>query len=295
MATYPWKRFWCAREGSISFADDGFVADPEGDGWLSFNPDLRSFEEIAEVPCLAFLGEPGIGKSTALQDAVDAAQAAAVLSGDLVLSINLAGVGSDVGLYRRVFDDPAFRTWHAGSGHLHLFFDSLDEALLESSSIATVLLDELKRCDRDRLSLRIACRTAEWPERLDDGLPLLFGLNNFAALELVPLRRRDVEEAAHIEELDSEAFVRELLLREVVPLAIKPVTLGFLFNLYREGGTFPRDKASCTAGAAFFLPTSVTATAVSANVLAISRVPSASRSPSVSQPSACSQHVIRSG
>src|SRR6266545_6373201 len=243
MATYPWKRFWCAREGSISFADDGFVADPEGDGWLSFNPALRSFEEIADVPCLALLGEPGIGKTTALQDAVGAVEAAAVSSGDLVLSINLAGVGSDVGLYRRVFDDPVFRTWHAGSAHLHLFFDSFDEALLEVGSNATVLLDELKRCDRDRLSLRIACRTAEWPERLDDGLPLLFGLNNFAALELVPLRRRDVEEAAHIEELDSEAFVRELLLREVVPLAIKPVTLGFLFNLYREGGTFPRKQS----------------------------------------------------
>ena len=240
MATYPWKRFWCAREGSISFADDGFVADPEGDGWLSFNPALRSFEEIADVPCLALLGEPGIGKSTALQDAVGAVEAAAVSSGDLVLSINLAGVGSDVGLYRRVFDDPVFRTWHAGSAHLHLFFDSFDEALLEVGSIATVLLDELKRCDRDRLSLRIACRTAEWPERLDNGLPLLFGPEKFAALELVPLRRRDVEGAAQIEELDSGAFVRELLVREVVPLAIKPVTLGFLFNLYREGGTFPR-------------------------------------------------------
>lgn len=161
MATYPWKRFWCAREGTISLADGGFVADPERNGWLSLNPDLRSFEEIADVPCLALLGEPGIGKSTALRDVVAAAEAAAVSSGDLVLSINLAGVGSDVGLYRRVFDDPTFKTWHSGSAHLHLFFDSLDEALLEASSIATLLLDELERCDRDRLSLRIACRTAE--------------------------------------------------------------------------------------------------------------------------------------
>jgi hypothetical protein len=243
MARYPWNRLWCAREGSISLADGGFVADPESESWLSLNPDLRSFEEIAEVPCLALLGEPGIGKSTALQDAVDAAEAAAVSSGDLVLSINLAGVGSDIGLYRRVFDEPMFRTWHSGSAHLHLFFDSLDEALLEAGSIATALLDELKRCDRNRLSLRIACRTAEWPERLDEGLPLLFGPENFAALELVPLRRRDVEEAARIEEFDPEGFTRELLVREVVPLAIKPVTLGFLFNLYREGRTFPRKQS----------------------------------------------------
>jgi hypothetical protein len=253
MARYPWKRLWCAREGTISLADGGFVAGPDGNGWLSPNPDLRSVEEVADIPCLALLGEPGIGKSTALQDAVSAAEAAALASGDLVLSVNLAGVGSDAGLYRRVFDDPAFRTWHSGSARLHLFFDSLDEALLEAGSIATVLLDELRRCDRDRLSLRIACRTAEWPERLDQGLPLLFEPDNFAALELVPLRRRDVEEAALIEELDSEAFVRELLVREVVPLAIKPVTLAFLFNLYREGGAFPHKQSELYGQGCFLL------------------------------------------
>jgi hypothetical protein len=92
MSTYPWRRFWCAREGAFSLADDGFVADPEATGWLSLNPDLRSFEEIADVLCLALLGEPGIGRSTALQEAVDAAEAAAITSGDFVLSINLAGV-----------------------------------------------------------------------------------------------------------------------------------------------------------------------------------------------------------
>jgi hypothetical protein len=27
---YPWKRFWCPREGSYSLADGGFLADPDG-------------------------------------------------------------------------------------------------------------------------------------------------------------------------------------------------------------------------------------------------------------------------
>jgi hypothetical protein len=105
---------------------------------------------------------------------VNAAEAAAISNGDLVLSLNLAGIGSDMGLYRRVFDEPVFGAWQSGSGHLHLFFDSLDEALLEAGSVATALLDELKRCDCDRLSLRIACRTAEWPQRLDEGRPTYF-------------------------------------------------------------------------------------------------------------------------
>jgi len=244
MPSYPWKRFWCSRDGAISFADDGFVADPDGSSnWFAPNADLRSFEEIADVPCLALLGEPGIGKSTALQAARSAAEAAAVSGGDLVLFVDLAAVGSDAVLYRRVFDDPTFRAWRSGAVRLHLFFDSLDEALLETGSVAAVLLDELQRCDRDRLSLRIACRTAEWPERLDNGLPDLFGRDNFAALELVPLRRRDVEEAAAIEQLDSGAFIRELLVREVVPLAIKPITLGFLLNLYRQGGSLPQKQS----------------------------------------------------
>src|SRR5439155_26020202 len=106
MVMYPWKRFWCAREGTISLADAGFVADPEVDDWLSLNPELRSFEEIADIRCLALLGEPGIGKSTALRDAIRVAEAATALNGDLILSVDLAGVGSDTGLYRRVFDDP---------------------------------------------------------------------------------------------------------------------------------------------------------------------------------------------
>src|SRR2546430_13402197 len=102
---YPWKRFWCPREGEISLADQGFVVDPETEDWFQFNPHLRSSEEIAETRCLALLGEPGIGKTTAMQDMVDAARSRTSNSSDLVLQINLAGVSSDPRLIHLVSGD----------------------------------------------------------------------------------------------------------------------------------------------------------------------------------------------
>lgn len=63
-SSYGWKRFWCPRDGSINLMDSGYLADPEGSYGNHFNPTLRSFEEVSKLPCLALLGEPGIGKTS---------------------------------------------------------------------------------------------------------------------------------------------------------------------------------------------------------------------------------------
>ena len=65
MPDYPWKRFWCPREGEIFLTDRGYLADPDIGGSYC-NPLLVPFETIADEHCLVLLGEPGIGKSTAL-------------------------------------------------------------------------------------------------------------------------------------------------------------------------------------------------------------------------------------
>jgi hypothetical protein len=242
VSRYPWKRFWCPREGAISLADEGFVVDPEAEDWFQLNPHLRSSEEIAEVSCLALLGEPGIGKTTAMQDMVDAARRRSLDSSEMVLHLNLAGVSSDIGLIKLVFDDQTFTRWQAGDGTLSLFLDSLDEALAEVRAISAFFTQVLRRYDCERLRLRIACRGAEWPNSLDSELPGIFGAGNFQALELVPLRRRDVGEAAAMEGIEPGAFISELLTRDVVPFAITPVTLRFLINTYLADQALPASK-----------------------------------------------------
>lgn len=64
---YGWKRFWCLRSGSINLADGGYLCDPEEKWGKAHNPDLVIFDTISHLPCLALLGEPGIGKTQALE------------------------------------------------------------------------------------------------------------------------------------------------------------------------------------------------------------------------------------
>ncbi len=69
----------------------------------------------------------------------------------------------DASLSTRVFESEKLAAWKNGSSHLFLHLDSLDEALVRIDSIANLLASELPGIPTDRLSIRIACRTAVWP------------------------------------------------------------------------------------------------------------------------------------
>jgi len=66
-AVFDWKRFWCPRGKTINLSDAGFIYDPESKYGKHLNPDLVTFDRLSEKPCLALLGEPGIGKSWAFR------------------------------------------------------------------------------------------------------------------------------------------------------------------------------------------------------------------------------------
>ena len=119
------------------------------------------------------------------------------------------------------------------------FLDSLDECLLRIDTVATLLVDELKRFPVHHLSFRIACRTADWPGKLEEGLKELWGEEAFRVYELAPLRKQDVIEAVQANNLDSEAFMGAVSSAAAVPFAIKPVTLEFLINTYRRRRQLP--------------------------------------------------------
>jgi predicted NACHT family NTPase len=91
-----------------------------------------------------------------------------------------------------------------------------------------------------RLYLRIACRTAVWPAVLEEGLKEIWGENSIGIYELAPLRRVDVSEAVEALEFSSDDFLNEVAQKNIVSLAIKPITLKFLLNTYhRDKGQFP--------------------------------------------------------
>ena len=244
MTKYSWKRFWCKREGAYSLADRGYLYDPEGEHGRSVQPDVVAFDQLIDHQALILLGEPGIGKSTAIRDAYE--QQRENLQGESHESkfVQLNEYGDESRLIRDCFECDQINRWREGEGILHLFFDSLDECTFEIRAIARILASELLKLKplSERLRIRIACRTWDWPSSLEDAILDIWGESATGAFELVPLRRVDVVLAADAEGLQPTQFLQDVGDRECESLAIVPVSLGFLLNIAKKHGEFPRSR-----------------------------------------------------
>jgi predicted NACHT family NTPase len=236
---FHWNRFWCPRGNPIILSRDGFLFDPESEYGPHYNPHVVAFEQIASKPCLVLLGEPGIGKTTALERHRAEIEETVSRAGEVLLWRNLNAYQSDILLVRSIFEDPSFTCWKGGSAILHLFLDSLDECLIRIDTLAALLGQELSRLPKDRLRLRIACRTAVWPTLLEKHLTRIWGEDGVGVYELTPLRWKDVAEAASAWGINPAGFLGEVDRREAASLASKPVTLRFLLAAYQRFGEFP--------------------------------------------------------
>lgn len=239
---YKWNRFWSPRTGQLNLGDGGFLWDLENVYGSIYNPDVKSFSEIEALPVLGLLGEPGIGKSFAMRNLVDGAQAKVASVGGQTLYVDLRSVGSESRLEKKVFESPEFQVWNTEKVPLYIFLDSLDECLLSIQTASRLLADELRKYPHHNLFLRIACRTWDWPIGLEISLKEHWGEESVGVFELAPLRRKDVVEAVLANELDPRKFIEEVQSREVVPLAIKPLTLEMLMNIFKRGGGLPSSK-----------------------------------------------------
>jgi hypothetical protein len=239
---YKWNRFWSPRTGQLNLGDGGFLWDPENEYGSMYNPDVKSFPEIEALSVLGLLGEPGIGKSFAMMNLVDGAQSKISSVGGQILYVDLRSVGSESRLEKKVFESPEFQVWNTEKVPLYIFLDSLDECLLSIQTASRLLADELRRYPHHNLFLRIACRTWDWPIGLEVSLKEHWGEESVGIFELAPLRRKDVVEAVLANELDPGKFIEEVQSREVVPLAIKPLTLEMLMNIFKHGGGLPSSK-----------------------------------------------------
>jgi len=237
---YNWKRFWCPRNGVIDLSDGGFLSDPAEDYFEYLRSDIVSFEKMAHKTCLVFLGEPGIGKSTAMVNEYESIANGA----DKVAFFNLNEYGDEKRLISEIFKSDEFIAWLKNDYTLHLFLDSLDECRMQIPQVAVILHKQLERVKDHicRLNLRIACRTADWPNVLDVSLSSLWKKEEYGVFELAPLRRKDVKVAAEANNIDPDDFVEGLVSSELVPLAIKPITLEFLIDSYKKEKKFPSSK-----------------------------------------------------
>ncbi len=245
---YEWKRFWCPRTAQINLSNRGYLVDPDSERGKHCNPELVSFEAISDVPCLVLLGEPGTGKSKAIETEQRNFSNLLETEGKDYLILDLHSYGSEDRLVKDLFESSQVKSWLESDCPLHIFLDSLDECLLRMDNVTAVLATGFKKYQDkiDRLFLRIVCRTAVWQTTFEEQLRQIWGKDKVKIYELVQLRWVDVRHAAErggIEKLDT--FMQEILDKNLVPLAIKPVTLGFLLNIYRRSGQFSENQSLC--------------------------------------------------
>jgi predicted NACHT family NTPase len=239
METIRTVRFWHASDVAPSLADDGFLADPENEYAKYFNPALKRLEAYSSEHALILLGEPGLGKSTVLSQEYERVRSAG--EGASAFFFDLATIGSAETL-SSALQAPAIASALHSSDEVVVFLDSLDECLLNVRVAVPLLFEILKHWPRNKVRVRITCRAAELPTRFREGLATALDTEPHV-LHLAPFRKQDAAVMAAMDGIsDPDAFLKELIKRDVVPLAINPITLRLLIASVKADGGFPPSR-----------------------------------------------------
>ncbi len=243
---FPWVRYWYAQNQAPYFYDGLLYVYDSEYKLVDKNHNSNQFVELhtlLHIPCLILLGEPGMGKTSALQESFRRLNENGE---DLYILHNLADLETADELTETVFEDEKLVAWQQDNSILHLFLDSLDEARIHIRTITTKLTRFFKQNVEHlpRLRLRIACREPNWTTDFEEELKDLWGENNVSRYVLAPLQRKDIVQAAQLFPNigDAQKFVRELYNKDMFPLGARPVTLLFLLREYAQTSQFPRTR-----------------------------------------------------
>ena len=242
---YKWKRHWY-QKNSPSQSDSAGLSN-FFDPWIyaagmETTHEGTEINDLLDIPCLILLGEPGMGKSFALNEAYET-----ILSEELnrCALYNLADFEHLSDLEEEIFQEEQFLSWQQDDSTYHLFLDSLDEARIHFRTIQKKLIKILSSINNEslrRLRLRITCRITDWPEEFELALRSIFSEeNDVAAFVLAPLQKADVILAVNQNEAltDVDAFWDEVLEKKAQPFAERPITLKFLFDEYIDSRQLP--------------------------------------------------------
>jgi hypothetical protein len=233
---YEAPRYWLPEGQEIPLIDGGFMPDPRGPYSYAV-PGAKALDELAEASCLVLIGEPGSGKTTAMTAEYERL-AGSVGDEDRALLVELGFTRVEAELRAAIFGSAEFREWREGEGRLFLFLDSLDEARLHIEHVAKLLLSGLENAPFRRLVLRVSCRSADRHHTLEAELQQRFGADRYQVRELAPLCRVDIAAAARANGLD-DRFLKEVIAKELQPLAMVPESLKFLLRVAKETGALP--------------------------------------------------------
>ena len=218
-----------------AYLGDGFLPDPES--WLGrgLQRDLQNLATRQDVPVLILVGEAGSGKSREVQLANErlrkADQRSKIVDLRTVTENELAS--ATVG-------DRELARWLESEGGATLWLDSLDEAPSDLARAINALIravDGLSELQRQRLRLRLVCRSTVWPQLavFKDELEKRWPGRDQQCLRLLPITQRDAAEAARAEGVDPKRIIQEIEERSLVALAARPLTLQLLLDAFKGG------------------------------------------------------------
>ena len=238
---YDWTRFWCLSDKKPIISSEGYLEDPE----YEFSPNSHLIVDPIKLDkrCIVLLGEPGIGKTIALEKF----NRDFTSEEDRIFKINLSGIGNVTHFNDMIFNHAKFQDWLNGDYHLYLLLDSFDECFLRERVMPNLLIENLKDIPKERLNLRIACRAGYWPNSLNENLINIFGSQNFLSYTIAPLRKKDIEEAAKIEVEKAENTSPSDFMDKIESMAAGlfasiPITLKALIQQYNQKGYLSRSK-----------------------------------------------------
>ncbi len=236
---YPWRRYWSRWDRNPSAPTSGFLHEIGGSaGWFNTS-EYQTLGDLASVPCLVLVGEPGIGKSDAISQELNRLRDERCRA--FIYDLKEYSTADEIG-------DAIFGDLASAEGVISVFLDSLDEGRTAIQNLLAPLQRILRErlanaAYRDRLRLRITCRSQDWPHSLGDELRNIFGEENVEFWHMCPLQRSDAAAGAAAEGLCPNTFIDQVADARAEPLAAKPVTFDLLVRIVKSDGRIPPRQA----------------------------------------------------
>jgi hypothetical protein len=232
----------------------GFLL-PPNDYFQSASKSILTLSQLWNLPFAVLCGEPAAGKSTIIELfcrslSEDSGQAERLLLIDFRTILDATG-------FREHFDrSDKWQTWRSSDYALHIVIDGVDEGIYKIGEFLSQIIHVLKQLDsevRQRLHLKLVCRTLEWTQFQDKEAEIVQLLPEVAENPerrpryfLCPLTREAVRAAATHYGIDPDEFLSAIFKMELTELAAYPFTLRMLLDEFQSG-----DIESQTRGALY--------------------------------------------
>ena len=238
----PWERRWLPldTEREDSELGTGFLESWREELGISSQNGPKPIEELLGFRCLVLCGEPGMGKSSALEVARPLIEEKARGAGELYWCSFRQAI-SPAHLLQDLKGSLEWQKWLAGGG-LTVVIDGVDEGLALASNLVLVLTNDLRNQPVERLRLVLVCRDAEWPAEQGRTLMKLWPAEQAVRFQLQRLRHSDAEMAARhwgLSEVDAVAFMSAVQTAAVEAFAARPITLRMLVDEFKIGCKLP--------------------------------------------------------